>query len=106
MRWETDDAVGSLFEDRLVRVRIALSEHLNSTSLVWVDDGEWNEPPEAEDDFRERIRGGFPQEGPNTPAWMKILRLSTLASPETSTLSRVMKVAVGRILQFDGTRES
>lgn len=71
-RWETDDAVESLFEDRPLQVRIALSDHLNDTSFVWVDDGEWNEPPEVEDDFEGRIRRDFPPEDPNTPDWMKM----------------------------------
>lgn len=45
-RWETEDAVDSLFSERPVQVRIALSEHLNGTSFVWVDDEEWDEHPD------------------------------------------------------------
>lgn len=49
-RWETWDAVEYLFDDRPAQVRIALEEHLNRTSFVWLSDKELHEQPDPIDD--------------------------------------------------------
>lgn len=72
-RWETWEAVEYVFDDRPAQVRIALEEHLNRTSFVWLSDEELNEPPDEDedDDPRERLRQDYPPEDPDTPDWLK-----------------------------------